>query len=353
VVRKLAIKAGVMDIPDNDRRIHKIPIAKMGGIAIAFSFLVVSLLNLVLKSFNIVKLFPKNDIFFGLLIGLLIIMVMGFLDDLFEVPAIVKFGFQFLAAGVVIFTGTQITTFTNPFTESGSSALPQVISIIVTLIWIVGITNAFNFIDGLDGLAAGVAAISLISLFVISIIIDKKDVLPVSVLVVALAGSIIGFLPYNINPAKIFMTDIGSNFIGFSLAVISIQGTLKSYSAAALAIPILAFGIPLFDVAFAIVRRVKHKKNITEPDRGHLHHRLLDLGLSHRQVVFILYIVSAAMGACAIVLITIVNKHSSSSDSILAIIIILAVSVLLTLGVKYISYLSTKKEEEINNDEKD
>ncbi|MEI6602732.1 MAG: MraY family glycosyltransferase [Clostridia bacterium] len=350
VVRRLALKAGVLDVPDNDRRIHKIPIAKMGGIAIAIGFFAVLILNVVLKQFGIVKLMPPNPQLTGLVIGLLLIMVMGFLDDLFEIHTVLKFAFQFLAAGIVIFSGTQISSFTNPFMPTGWIALNPIVSVVLTLIWIVGITNAINFIDGLDGLAGGVSAISLLSIFVISIIMGTRDMLSVSILVVALAGAILGFLPYNINPAKIFMTDIGSNFIGFALAVISIQGALKSYAAVALAIPILAFGIPLFDVAFAIVRRVKHKRKITDPDRGHLHHRLLDLGFSQKQVVFILYIVSALMGGSAIVFIMFMNKRTSGWDSIGAIILILIVSVLLTIGVKFISYLSTKKDEAQDQD---
>ncbi len=351
VVRRIALKAGVLDIPDNDRRIHKFPIAKMGGIAIAVGFFVVLLLNFILKQFGIVKLLPPNQQLIGLVVGLLLIMVMGFLDDLFEIHSIIKFIFQFAAAGVVILSGTQISSFTNPFMPTGWITLDPIVSIILTLIWIVGITNAINFIDGMDGLAGGVSAISLLSIFVISIIMGTPDMLRVSVLVVALAGAILGFLPYNINPAKIFMTDIGSNFIGFALAVISIQGALKSYAAVALAIPILAFGIPLFDVAFAIVRRVKHKRKITDPDRGHLHHRLLDLGFSQKQVVFILYLVSAIMGGLAIVFIMFMNKRTSAMDSVGTIILIVVVSILLTIGVKFISYLSTKKDQEGNSDE--
>ena len=351
VVRRIALKAGVLDIPDNDRRIHKFPIAKMGGIAIAVGFFVVLLLNFILKQFGIVKLLPPNQQLIGLVGGLLLIMAMGFLDDLFEIHSIIKFIFQFAAAGVVILSGTQISSFTNPFMPTGWITLDPIVSIILTLIWIVGITNAINFIDGMDGLAGGVSAISLLSIFVISIIMGTPDMLRVSVLVVALAGAILGFLPYNINPAKIFMTDIGSNFIGFALAVISIQGALKSYAAVALAIPILAFGIPLFDVAFAIVRRVKHKRKITDPDRGHLHHRLLDLGFSQKQVVFILYLVSAIMGGLAIVFIMFMNKRTSAMDSVGTIILIVVVSILLTIGVKFISYLSTKKDQEGNSDE--
>ncbi|MEI6132373.1 MAG: MraY family glycosyltransferase [Bacillota bacterium] len=351
IVRKIALHAGVLDIPDNDRRIHKYPIAKMGGFAIAIGFFSVLILNYILSKLHIVTLMPADPKIFGLVTGLLIIMVMGFLDDLFQIHSLIKFAFQFAAAGVVIFSGTSISKFTNPFDSSGPSTLPMFISIVITLIWIVGITNAINFIDGMDGLAGGVSAISLLSIFVISIIMGNNEMLSVSVLVVALAGAILGFLPYNINPAKIFMTDIGSNFIGFALAVMAIQGLSKSYTAVALAIPILAFGIPLFDVAFAIVRRVKHKRKITEPDRGHLHHRLLDLGFSQKQVVFILYIVSAVMGALAIVFILSTSKRTTSRESITAIILILVVSILLTIGVKFISYLSTKKDQEGNSDE--
>ncbi|MEG0764505.1 MAG: MraY family glycosyltransferase, partial [Pseudoflavonifractor sp.] len=171
----------------------------------------------------------------------------------------------------------------------------------VTVIWIVAITNAVNLIDGLDGLACGVSTISSMTLLVIALVVSDG---PVALLMAALAGGCIGFLPYNLNPAKIFMGDTGSTFLGFILAVVSIQGLFKFYAIISFAVPFLMLGLPIFDTCFAFIRRIAHGQSPMHADRSHVHHRLIDMGLSQKQAVAVLYIISAILGLSAVVLAT-------------------------------------------------
>ena len=176
-----------------------------------------------------------------------------------------------------------------------------VLSIPVSVIWIVAITNAVNLIDGLDGLACGVSTISSMTLLVISLVVSDA---PAAILMAALAGSCIGFLPYNLNPAKIFMGDTGSTFLGYVLAVVSIQGLFKFYTIISFAVPFLMLGLPIFDTCFAFIRRIAHGQSPLPADRSHVHHRLIDMGLSQKQAVAVLYIISAIIGLSAVVLTT-------------------------------------------------
>jgi UDP-GlcNAc:undecaprenyl-phosphate GlcNAc-1-phosphate transferase len=171
----------------------------------------------------------------------------------------------------------------------------------VSVIWIVAITNAVNLIDGLDGLAVGVATISSLTMLVIAMLVSENIV---ALVMAALAGGCIGFLPYNSNPAKIFMGDTGSTFLGFVLATMSIQGLFKFYTIISFAVPFLMLGLPLFDTCFAILRRLSKGQNPMSPDRSHVHHRLIDMGFSQKQAVAILYVISAILGLCAVVLTT-------------------------------------------------
>ncbi len=167
------------------------------------------------------------------------------------------------------------------------------------MIWIVAITNSVNLIDGLDGLAVGVSAISSVTMLVVAFLVSEGDI---AVLMAALAGACLGFLPYNKNPAKIFMGDTGATFLGFVLAVVSIQGLFKFYAILSFAVPFLILGLPIFDTSFAFIRRVASGKNPMSPDRSHVHHRLIDMGFSQKQAVAILYIISAVLGLSAVVL---------------------------------------------------
>lgn len=338
IVRNLAVKIGAVDVPKDDRRMHTKPIPLMGGAAIITGFIVSLAFDLVTTS-NLVK--PGREIL-GLLIGIFLIMIEGVLDDVFTLKAKVKLALQLVAAiSVVVISDTRIETITNPFSSDPYLNLSPYISYPLTVLWIVGITNAINLIDGLDGLAAGVSSISSLSLFIVSML--RTDILSVELIVytavitAALAGSTLGFLPFNFNPAKIFMGETGSAFLGFTLGVISIQGTMKSYAAISIAIPLLVLGLPLFDTTFAIIRRLISGKPIMQADRGHLHHRLIDMGLSQKQSVVIMYTASAALGLCAIVL--------ADRGAISAIILLLALSIFIIGGSRYMTDFTSKKSE--------
>lgn len=329
IVRRLAFKVGAIDVPKDDRRMHKKPIALMGGLAIITGF-IVSLAFDLLTASNAVT--PGKELL-GLLTGISLITIMGFFDDTKTLSSKTKLAFQLLAAiSVVLISGTRITVLSNPFSAAPYVELSPYLSYPLTVLWIVGITNAVNLIDGLDGLAAGVSSISSLSLFFVSMLrVDLEPAIAIytALITAALAGSTLGFLPFNFNPAKIFMGETGSAFLGFTLGVISIQGAMKSYTAISIAIPLLVLGLPLFDTLFAIIRRIGTRKPIMQADRGHLHHRLIDMGLSQRQSVLIMYIASGTLGLCAIVL--------ADRGALSAIILLLAVSVFIFGGAKYMN----------------
>ena len=286
IVKSLAQKVGAMDDPTKDkepgRRIHKLPVPRMGGLAIFLGFLVSVLLFGTLDSQ-----------IRGLMLGAVVIVVLGVFDDIYDLPAKFKFVVQIIAALVAVFSGNVIThLFTYPL---GWLAIP------VSVIWIVGVTNAVNLIDGLDGLACGVSTISSMTLLIIAILAREAQT---PILVAALVGGCLGFLPYNLNPAKIFMGDTGSTFLGFALGVISIQGLFKHYMFISFVVPFLMLGLPIFDTCFAFVRRIAHGQSPMRADRSHVHHRLIDMGFSQKQAVAILYIISAILGLSAVVLAT-------------------------------------------------
>jgi UDP-GlcNAc:undecaprenyl-phosphate GlcNAc-1-phosphate transferase len=312
IVNILAHRIGAVDIPRDNRRMHKTPTARLGGLAIFYGF--------------IVSILCFSDIDYsirGVLIGSVIIVGLGILDDIFQLKPIPKLITQIFAAAVAVFHGVQITYLTNPNIFSDEKYISLGIwTVPVTIIWIVGVTNAVNLIDGLDGLAAGVSSISCISLFAISLITKETGI---AVLTAAAAGAAFGFLPYNLYPAKIFMGDTGATFLGYFLACISIMGLFKSYAVISFAIPFLILGLPIFDTLFSILRRIYRKKSPMSADRGHLHHRLIDMGFDQRQSVKILCIASALLSMSAVVLLM-----SGASRSI---ILILSVLMLVWVGI--------------------
>ena len=292
VVRSLAFKMRAVDVPKDNRRMHNHPIPRMGGLAIFLGFL-----------FSVLIFVPLTDELRGMLLGAVVIVVLGVLDDIYALPAMPKFLVQIGAALIAVLQGNVITHLSNPNLFSASPIWNLgVLSIPFSVLWIVAITNAVNLIDGLDGLACGVSAISSMTLLVIALTVSEPQV---ALLMAALAGACLGFLPYNLNPAKIFMGDTGSTFLGFILAVVSIQGLFKFYAIISFAVPFLMLGLPIFDTCFAILRRVSHGQSPMSPDRGHIHHRLIDMGFSQKQAVAVLYIISAILGLSAVVLTTI------------------------------------------------
>ena len=289
LAEKLAYKIGAIDIPKDSRRMHKKPIPRLGGVAIFFGF-VASMLCFAVMT-------PE---YIGIMIGATIIVALGILDDRKPIKAIIKFMVQIVAAVIVAYFGVRIEIFTNPnlFSTDNYLILGN-LSIPVTVLWIVAVTNAVNLIDGLDGLAAGVASISSICLLIIALMVSETNT---AIFTCCLAGACLGFLPYNFNPAKIFMGDSGSTFLGFMLACISIEGVFKGYAVISFAVPLLIMALPIFDTSVAILRRIKNKKPIMQPDRGHIHHKLIDMGFTQKQAVLILYSISGLLGLSAIIL---------------------------------------------------
>ena len=293
LVKVVAQKIGAMDVPKDDRRMHTVPIPRLGGLGIFLAF------------FLSVLLFMKqiDRPMQGILLGAIVIVILGVFDDIYTLRATLKFLVQICAACIVVFYGNcRIQYLTNPFGTGASAYIDLgVFSIPVTIIWIVAITNAVNFIDGLDGLACGVSCISCASMLVIALLVCEGNL---AIIMAALMGACLGFLPYNFNPAKIFMGDTGSTFLGFVLATVSIQGLFKFYAVISFAVPFLLLGVPIFDICFAVIRRIAHGKNPMQADRGHMHHRLIDMGFSQKQSVAIAYMLAGILGLAAVLLTT-------------------------------------------------
>lgn len=290
MVISLAHKINAIDVPKDARRVHKKPIPLIGGLAIFYGFIV-----------SVLCFAEIDQQIKGILIGSVIVVAVGMIDDITEMKAIIKLLCQILAAAVVVYYGVRIEHFANPF--YGLFGPPYIvmdywISVAFTIFWIVGVCNAVNLLDGLDGLAVGVSSIAATSLLAMTLLSSNLNV---AILTAAVAGSAFGFLPYNFNPAKIFMGDTGALFLGYILACISVQGVLKLSAIISFAVPILILGLPIFDTIFAIVRRIMTGRSPMSPDRGHLHHRLLDMGFNQRQTVSILYTMTAALCLTAVV----------------------------------------------------
>ncbi|MCL2163430.1 MAG: undecaprenyl/decaprenyl-phosphate alpha-N-acetylglucosaminyl 1-phosphate transferase [Oscillospiraceae bacterium] len=340
IVKRLAIKLGAVDIPEDGRRMHKNPVALLGGLAIIVGFYAAVFYNIA----DGVLFFNRH--LTGLSAGVLIIIICGLLDDRFCLNAKQKFLFQVAAAIVyVLISESRISFLTNPFNTENMFDLGPYLAWPLTIIWIVGITNAINFVDGLDGLAAGISCISAISLFFVSTsgaVILEGSFTPI--LMAAIAGAAMGFLPFNFNPAKIFMGETGAAFLGFVLATVSVDGLVKSYAALSLAIPVLIIGLPIFDVIFAVIRRLAKGKSPATADRNHLHHKLIDMGLTQKQSVFILYIASAVLGLCSFIF---ANKNIMS-----AVIILILLPVFMFACIRYFTAERGLKEGENGSDER-
>ncbi|MBZ2174930.1 undecaprenyl/decaprenyl-phosphate alpha-N-acetylglucosaminyl 1-phosphate transferase [Schnuerera sp. xch1] len=321
--KKVAVSLGAVDIPKDNRRVHKRPMPLMGGLAIYVSVIVSSLAFL-----------PVDKTLISIIIGGTLILISGIIDDMKGLSPKAKLAFQIIAAVVLIYGDVKIDAVTNPFGGPGSVLVLDGFSIPLTIFWVVGITNTLNLIDGLDGLAAGVTMISSLSFLFVA---NRFNYLPIMIMSAIVAGSCLGFLPYNFKPAKIFMGDTGALFLGFILAALSIEGVMKSVATIAVIVPIIILGVPIFDTTFAIFRRLLNGKSIAEADKGHLHHRLLQRGFSQRNTVLILYAISAAFGICAILISSIDSKKAVMFSVIICIIIIL-------LAMK-MGLISSKKED--------
>lgn len=335
---RLAFKINALDIPKDARRMHKKPTPRIGGIAIIYGFLI----SVFCFAAFVINGKPNWSLI-GILSGSILIGVLGFLDDLNPKKAILKFGIQIIAASIPVLCGVRVIAITNPFTDM-MIRIPEWISYGGSVLWIVGVTNAVNLIDGLDGLAAGVSSIASVALLSILLMQHNANA-TMMILTAALAGACFGFLPFNFNPAKTFMGDVGATFLGFILGCSSIQGPFKTY--VSFIIPFLIIGLPIFDTSFAILRRVIKGQGIMTPDRGHMHHRLIDNGFSHKTTVIILYALSAVLAISAIVLFI--------SDFLRALLIMVAMVILAAFMIvgKHTMSKHAEHHEETNKEKKE
>ncbi len=306
LVRKFAFRIGAVDQP-NYRKVHTGIMPRIGGLAIFGAFLI-----------GYVILRPEDSHSTGILIGAMLIILTGFLDDMMEITAKAKIVGQ-LAAAIVVVTwgGLQIDFINLPF---GGQLEFGFLSIPITIIWVIGITNAINLIDGLDGLAAGVSTIALISLAIMAGLMGNPFVVATAAI---LAASSFGFLFFNFHPAKIFMGDTGSLFLGYMISVLALLG-FKNVAVISLIIPVIILGVPISDTFFAIVRRIRMKQKISAPDKSHLHHCLIRSGFSHKQTVLIIYGIAALFGLAAILF----SQATVWGSVILIVLILLALELL-------------------------
>lgn len=278
----------------------------------------------------------------GFFIGIIILGLICYIDDAKGVPSFVKLAAQIVAAIIVVVCGIRIDDIAVPFT-GGTVVVNKTLSFILTVCWIIGITNAINLIDGLDGLSSGVTLISCLSLLMV-FALNGSPIIAI-ILITALGGAIVGFLPFNFSPAKTFIGDTGSNFMGFSLAIISILGVAKTYTALVLIAPIIVLGMPIFDTLFAIFRRIikgKSIKAVFRPDKGHLHHKLMAKGYSQKQAVLIMYGITAILGMFAIILL-----ESGIWKALSFALLIIAI---ITIGYKDVSKLIKEEDDEIDKE---
>lgn len=296
IIKKIAVKINAIDIPKDNRRVHKKPIPLLGGAAIYISFII----GVFIKKGDI----SSEEL--AIILGATIILFGGILDDIKDIRPMQKLAIQFIASLCLILMGVKIQLISNPFSNTMPFFNIGLFSAPLTIIWVIGVTNAINLIDGLDGLAAGISLISALTILCIAILLGRNTT---AFLTAILSGAILGFLPYNFNPASIFMGDTGAQLLGFLLAAISIKGAIKSAATFTIAVPIIILGIPIFDTLFAMIRRKLNGKPIMQGDRGHLHHRLLDMGLSQRKTVIIMYGISIVLGMIAIIAVQISNLN--------------------------------------------
>ena len=282
-VRILAYRIGAVDVPTDGRRMHKKPVPRIGGLAIYLAFVLAT------------ALFGEYSPALGAIwVGGLLLVAIGVLDDVWRLPAWIKLLVQIGAAVITVVQGITLEYINlfGHYIDFGVFAIP------VTILWIVGLTNAINLIDGLDGLACGVSAICCLSLVGV-ILVSGRDT-DFALITAILFGCCVGFLPFNSNPAKIFMGDTGALFLGYAMAVISLEGVFKLHTVISFIIPISIFAFPLFDTLSAIIRRVSRGKSPFSADRGHLHHKLVDMGFTHKRCVTILYAISGILGLASV-----------------------------------------------------
>ena len=333
-VARLALHFGLVDQPNN-RNVHDRPIPRIGGLAIYLAFFIAFVPLIfpgLVQQTTVLEMLIGDPRLAFLVMGSCVVIAVGIYDDSHSLSPFVKFGVQALAATIAWAGDIRIDVLWPPVIGDIQFAW---LSLPVTIFWILLVINAINLIDGLDGLAAGVSFFVCMVLLVLSVVGDR--ILP-AVILAALAGSILGFLRYNFNPARIFMGDSGSYFLGYMLATLSILGRIKGQTTLALMIPIIALGVPLIDTMWSTVRRFMVGKKLFRPDKDHIHHRLLKMGMTHRKAVLILYGVTVALGIFALLL---VNARSEQTGLILLVLGVLVIFGIRRLG--YIKYLQADR----------
>jgi UDP-GlcNAc:undecaprenyl-phosphate GlcNAc-1-phosphate transferase len=294
LVRRLAVRVGAVSNPGG-RNVNDRSVPRLGGIAIAIGFLVPLVTLFPLESVVAATLRADARKVAGLLAGALLLVVVGVLDDTRRLPATHKLTAQAAAAALAYAAGYHIDAVRLPLIGAlnmGAFALP------VTVLWIVGIVNAVNLIDGLDGLAGGIAFFAGVTNLIVALVFGDTFV---AAMMATMLGAVLGFLVFNFNPARIFMGDSGSYFLGFVLGTTSLAGAVqKASTTVSILVPVLALGVPIFDTLFTMLRRFLERRPIFSPDRGHIHHRLLDMGITHRRAVLILYGASLVLTAAAL-----------------------------------------------------
>lgn len=325
IIRRKSQESGqALDFPVSPRKIHGTPIPRLGGIAIYGGFFL-SLLLILFTDGETHALFNNNlDVLFCLWGTSTLVFLIGLYDDFRGATVSQKFFVQILAAVLAYWGNFTINTISIPFV--GSMPL-GILGLPVTLLWFVGVTNALNFIDGVDGLACGVGFFSISTMFGISLFLHHPLT---AFFAAALAGSLFGFAMYNFNPASIFMGDSGSLFVGFIIAAIALQGSQKSSTTVVLLLPIIVLGVPIADTLLAIIRRIGNGLSPFSADKDHIHHRLLNMGLSSRQVVLVLYIVCSLLGTVALLMTAVKNQMLT--------LILLVLSVMTIGGMKMLGY---------------
>lgn len=325
LAKKIAIHVGAMDEP-SERKVHKVIMPRCGGLAIFGAFLIGYMIY-----------GEPTTQMLSILIGAFIIILVGFIDDIKPLRARTKFFFQIIAACVVVFYGK--TYFTEITFLGFNFSFPYIINTIISVIFIVAIANAINLIDGLDGLAAGISSITFLTISVIAFILNKIGGLDI-ILSLIMLGSTIGFLGHNFPPAKIFMGDSGSLFLGFMIAVISLLG-FKIATITSLIVPLLILAIPIFDTLLAIFRRLLKGESIGKPDKEHFHHQLLKMKFSTRKTVLTIYIINVLFSAVSILYVIGDNKQA------IALYIVLMILLLFLVIKTDILFKHTKKEKKL------
>ncbi|MBC8030785.1 MAG: undecaprenyl/decaprenyl-phosphate alpha-N-acetylglucosaminyl 1-phosphate transferase [Pyrinomonadaceae bacterium] len=322
VVSRISRHFGWLDDPRDQRRVHEIAVPRLGGTAI-FAAILLALTALLFTNNAITEAVRANSAQLLSVLGpAAIIFLIGIYDDFHGTNATTKFLGQLLAGLLFYAMGGRIEALSVPLV--GSIELHPVIGCALTLLWTVGISNAFNLIDGMDGLATGAALFAALVMLVVSLTLGNPLI---TVVAVVLCGSLIGFLPYNFNPASIFLGDSGSLVIGFILAALSVQGTQKASTAVAVGIPLIAFGVPVIDTAFSIVRRFIGGRPLFEGDREHIHHMLLARGWSQRYVILVLYSACALFGFSALLLL-----NASGTRTTGFVLFVVAAAILFSVG---------------------